>query len=87
MNEASVTMENRVPRSAYPLWVKLSLWGVSGRRGLWLFVVVSLICGFSFLGYGFWDARYFRAAIIGLAAIPYWLTIRWVDRHGTWEAT
>jgi hypothetical protein len=79
-------MENRVPRSGYPLWVKLSLWGVPGRRGLWAFVIVSLACGVAALVYGLRDPRYFPAAIIGVAAVPYWLAIRWVDRHGTWES-
>lgn len=75
---------DRVSRDAYPWWVKVSLWGVPGRRGLWAFVVLSLACSLGALLYGFWDARYFAASAIGLAAIPYWLSMKWVDRHGTW---
>jgi hypothetical protein len=77
-------MENRVSRKIYPWWVKLSLLGVSSRRGQQAFVILSLACCLGAVVYGFSDTRYFRASIIGLAAIPYWLTIRWVGRHGTW---
>ncbi|HEV3387122.1 MAG TPA: hypothetical protein VG097_20050 [Gemmata sp.] len=35
-------MGDRVPRGNYPWWVKLSMWGVPGRWGLWAFFVLSV---------------------------------------------
>jgi hypothetical protein len=78
-------MESRVPRSKYPIWVKLSMWGVPGRRGLWTFVVFSLACGLASVVYGLWDTRYMLGGILAFAAIPYWLSIQWVDNHGSWQ--
>ena len=79
-------MTNPVPRSEYPTWVKLSLWGVPGRLGLWVFVAISLACGLGLTMYGFRDARFFRfGPVLALAAIPYWLSIRWIDKYGSWE--
>jgi hypothetical protein len=31
------------------------------------------------------DARLWPVSLFGFAAIPYWLTIRWVDRYGSWD--
>ncbi len=75
-----------VPRRDYPWWVKLSMWGVPGRAGLWAFVALSLLCAAACVAYGFWDERFFAGGLFILSALPYWLTIRWVDRHGSWAA-
>jgi hypothetical protein len=74
----------RVPRSAYPWWVRLSMLGVPGRGGLWAFVAISLICAAGSVAYGFWDRRFFLGAAFLFSALMYWLSIRWVDRHGSW---
>jgi len=79
-------MAERVPRSGYPLWVKLSLLGVPGRNGLWAFVGLSLAAGVACAVYGFRDARFFYLPVpFGMAAVLYWSAIRWVDRFGSWE--
>jgi len=79
-------MTKLVRRSEYPWWVTLSLWGVRGRRGLWVFVAISLASGLGLTMYGFWDAKFFRLGpVLALAAIPYWLSIRWIDKYGSWE--
>ncbi|MEX0700835.1 MAG: hypothetical protein WD069_01955 [Planctomycetales bacterium] len=79
-------MSGRVPRDEYPWWVKVSMWGVPGRAGLWAFVVLSIACAAGSVAYGFRDQRFFIIAVFCLlAAIPYWLSIRWVDRHGSWQ--
>ena len=80
-------MRPRVPRSEYPLWVKLSLFGVPGRRGLWAFVALSLAAAVLAGAWGFRDARAFYAVVPGLsAALLYWSALRWVDRNGSWDA-
>jgi signal peptidase I len=34
--------------------------------------------------YGFWDPRFFAGLLWLFSALMYWLTIRWVDQHGSW---
>ena len=78
-------MTESIPRSQYPVWVKLSLLGVSGRRGLWTFVVLSLSSAAACAAYGFRDSRFFYLPVpFALAAALYWSAIRWVDRNGSW---
>jgi hypothetical protein len=80
-------MAEPIPRSRYPLWVKLSLLGVPGRRGLWAFVALSLAAAIACALYGFRDSRsFYLPAPFVAAAFLYWSAIRWVDRHGSWDA-
>ncbi|HMI93156.1 MAG TPA: hypothetical protein VK509_17415 [Polyangiales bacterium] len=79
-------MDRRVSRSQYPLWVKASVWGVPGRAGLWGFVVFSLACAALLLIRGAHTGRFLDLALMmACAAAPYWLSIRWIDRHGSWD--
>ena len=32
------------------------------------------------------DVRYYFGLLFLLAALAYWLALRWVDRNGSWEA-
>lgn len=80
-------MSNRVSREDYPWWVKVGIWGLSSRNGLWLFVVISLaaasfcICSYALSGF----PRWYLGPLFLLAALMYWLSIRWIDRNGSWE--
>jgi hypothetical protein len=71
-------------REEYPWWVKVSLWGLPNRAAVrvfvWLSVLAAVACGV----YGFWDGRFFVGLLFLLAALMYWLSIRWVDRNGSW---
>ena len=79
-------MRRRVSRSEYPLWVKASTWGIPGRGGLWGFVVFSLACSGLLFAHGLRTGRWLDVAVIlALAALPYWLSIRWIDEHGSWN--
>jgi hypothetical protein len=79
-------MSDRVPRSEYPWWVKLSMWGVPGRWGLWMFVAISIAVAIGSVVYGvIWDLRYVVGVLFLFSALIYWLSIRWVDRHGSWD--
>ena len=79
-------VRRRMSRSEYPLWVQASIWGVPGRGGLWAFVVFSLACAALLLVEGLRSGRFLDIAVLmALAAMPYWLAIRWIDRHGSWE--
>lgn len=71
-------------RADYPWWVKVSIFGVPGRGGLWACVAISLVLSLGCLIYGFRDPLYFFGVLFALAAVPYWLSIRWIDAHGSW---
>ena len=73
-----------VPWRKYPWWVKASLWGVPGRAGLWAFVVICLALAAGSAIYGFWDRRFLFGIGFLFSALMYWLSIRWIDRHGSW---
>ena len=78
-------MANRVPRSQYPWWVKLSMVWVPGRMGLWAYFVISVALAIGCAIYGFWDRRFFYGTLFLFSALMYALSIRWVDRHGSWD--
>lgn len=60
----------RISRSDYPWWVKLGMWGVPGRAGLWAFVALSVTAAIGCVGYGFWDQRCFFGVWFLLSALP-----------------
>ncbi len=72
------------PRASYPLWVKIGLWGLPGRTSVWVCFWLSVAGGLTGSIYGFWERRALSASLFFLAALMYWLTIRWVDRNGRW---
>jgi hypothetical protein len=80
-------MPDRVSRAEYPWWVKVSIWGVPGRAGLLAFVGLSVAMADASDLLGLWDWRFlcFGPPFL-LTALMYWLAIRWIDRHGTWDA-
>ena len=78
-------MTKPVARSEYPLWVKLSLFGVPNRAGVRMFVALSLAAAIASIIYGFKDSRMFYVAVLMLIAGGlYWSAIKWVDKHGSW---
>jgi hypothetical protein len=60
------------------------VWGVPGRAGLWAFVALSGALALVCVVGGFWDGRFFAGVAFLLSALMYWLSIRWIDRHGSW---
>jgi hypothetical protein len=77
-------MEPKPPRTSYPLWVQLGLWGLPNRAAVWVCFWLSMACAVAGVAYGFYKPRAFLGSLFFLAALMYWLTIRWVDRHGRW---
>jgi hypothetical protein len=47
----------------------------------WLSTVAAIACAV----YGFWNPRFFAGAFVLFAALMYWLSIRWIDRNGSWD--
>lgn len=78
-------MADRVARADYPWWVKVSLWGAPGRAGQWVFVALSIASAVGCVIYGFWNRPFFLGVLFLFSALMYWLTIRWIDRHGSWS--
>jgi hypothetical protein len=69
-----------------PWWVQIGLWGIHSRSTAWVFVWIALfltvvppLCFFSV------NKGVAVFGLFGLAALWYWLCIRWVDEHGSWS--
>jgi hypothetical protein len=68
-----------------PLWVQVGLWGLPNRASAWAFFWLSLAVAVGCVAYGFVDWRFFFGGLIVFAALWYYASIRWVDRHGRWS--
>jgi hypothetical protein len=71
-------------RRDYPFWVRIALWGISDRGSAWLYCWISLVIALGCVAIGFFDWRFFLGGLLVVAAVGYYLAIRWVDRHGRW---
>lgn len=80
-------MDGRVPKSSCPWWVKVCLWGLPNRAAVWAFVWLSVALAVGCVAYAVAapDVRFFAGAGFLLAALMYWLSIRWVDQYGSWK--
>jgi hypothetical protein len=80
-------MAEQVPYKHYPWWVKVSLWGLPGRASVlafsWLSVLIAVATSAYFLWAG--NRRWYVGLLFLAAALLYWQSVRWVDRHGSWE--
>jgi hypothetical protein len=74
-----------VDRREWPLWVSIALWGLSTRASAWLFFWLSILIAAGSLAYSLIDARFTLGGLLVLAALWYYLAIRWVDRHSSWH--
>lgn len=74
-----------VDRSTWPLMVRLGLWGLSSRGAAWAFFWLSLAIALGCVAFGFVHWRFFIGGGMVFAALWYYLSIRWVDRYGTWS--
>jgi hypothetical protein len=73
------------PKPARPFWVKLGLWGLPNRAFAWAFFWICVaIAAYSAIR-GFSKPKWFWGVGLILAALWYWASIRWVDRHCTWN--
>ena len=71
-------------RKSYPLWVRVGLWGSPNRIVVWMWFWLSLALALACGIYGVWDRRFLGGVLFLVAALMYWLTIRWVDQNGRW---
>lgn len=83
-------MYDRVPPERYPWWIKFSLATGGSRNAQWLWVVVSGLLGVALLGLALFtndDERFwfvFGGGWLIAGAVLSLVTIRWMDRNGTW---
>jgi len=69
-----------------PLWVKIGLWGVN-RKAAWEYFWLTLIMAVGFVGLGVVHPLFFLGSFMILASAWYYLSIRWMDKHGGWPDT
>ena len=74
-----------VDRSKWPVMVQLGLWGLPSRWAAWGFFDLSVAVAVSCIAYGLVEPLFFVGGLLLFAALWYYLSIRWVDRHGTWS--
>ena len=77
-------MDERRPRDQYPWWVRFSLVGARTRNSQWFWVGLSVVVGALLLVFAR-EADGPAKFVYLLAAGLYWSTIRWMDRHGSWD--
>lgn len=70
-----------------PEWVYLGLWGLNSRIAALSFMWICAVVGsVSLVATGRYPMAQWGAYM--LLAVPwYWLSIRWVDQHGSWTRT
>ena len=80
-------MVERLSRTSYTWWVKVARWGASGRSAQWAWFAASVALAVSCVVIGLLVGNGWFAASVAflLAALWYWLSIQWVDRHGSWS--
>lgn len=73
-----------VDRSTWPPMVRMGLMGLRSRGAAWAFFWLSIVIAAGCIAYGFVYPSFFIGAIVLLAALWYYLAIRWVDKHSRW---
>ena len=74
-----------VDRSKWPVMVQIGLWGLPNRSAAWVFFWLSIAIAVSCVAYGFVNPIACIGGLLVFAALWYFLSIRWVDQHGTWS--
>jgi hypothetical protein len=77
--------EMNVDRSSWPILVRIGLWGLPNPVSAWACFWLSILLALASVAYGFVDPRFFLGGIMVIAALWYYLSIRWVNRHGAWS--
>jgi hypothetical protein len=72
-------------REDWPMWVQLGLWGLPNRASAWAFFWVSLTLAVGGVAAVFVHPLFALGGLMVFAALWYYASIRWVDRHDQWE--
>ncbi|MDQ5824277.1 MAG: hypothetical protein M3441_08695 [Chloroflexota bacterium] len=78
-----------VDRSTWPPMVRLGLMGLRSRGAAWAFFWLSIVVAAGGIAFGlvnpdFFIGGIFVGGIFLVAALLYYLAIRWVDQHSRW---
>lgn len=84
-------MNRKLPAREYPWWVRFMMLGSASRRALRFWSVLYVVTAIASVLYGiaFEDDLTFGllfAVLFLFLAMAHWLTVRWVDRHGSWSS-
>jgi len=74
-----------VDRRDWPVLVRAGLWSIPNRASAWAFVWIALALAAAGIAYGFVNPIGFVGGLFVFASLWYYLSIRWVDRHGGWD--
>lgn len=77
--------QSAVDRRSWPPLVRLGLWGLPNRASAWAFFWLSMILAAGCIAYGFVHPLFFTGGLLVLAALWYYLAIRWVEQHSRWS--
>jgi uncharacterized membrane protein AbrB (regulator of aidB expression) len=69
-----------------PSWAYWGLWGIKSRKAALAFFVVSVILSLLIIPIAIMIGDYISAIIV-LAPIWYWLSIRWADKNSAWNSS
>ena len=75
----------RVEQFRYPWWVTLGMLGLHNRASVVIFIWISFVLAAGSTLMGLWHPRFYYVCLLLIAALMYWLQMRWIDRHGTWD--
>lgn len=76
-------------RSPKPWWVEVGLWKINDRNTAWLFLGISVamaVLPAVVMSVAMGSNRFFISGIFILAAVWYWLCIKWMDDNDGWSA-
>src|SRR5690348_11043248 len=73
-----------------PLWIQIGTWGVPTRGLAWAYVWLCLVLAVGCFAYTFMHKRFSYVGPISsplflLAALLYYATLRWRDKHNYYE--
>ena len=74
-----------VDRGKWPVLVRVGLWGSPNRSVAWVYLWISVALAVGCVAYGFVNPRAFFGGLFVLAALWYFLSIRWVDQYSRWS--
>lgn len=74
----------RPDRSGWPVYVRVGLWGIAGRRAAWACFGLSLALAVGSGLYAFVEPRATPGTLMFAAALWYYVSIRWVDANAHW---
>lgn len=68
-----------------PLWVFFGLSSINTRKGALILFWACFVCGIVFIPVSYHLDDWSWAGFTFLAALWYWLCIRWMDQHSAWQ--